>query len=514
MLGMARWLSGTGSWDMLGTSEWRPGFPTLIAPVFWFTDDSQAVIRSVLVINAALGGTAAVVLALLARRLTDLSAAACLAAAGAVSLLPPALTASAHLWSEPLVTLCFLVTMHLTLRFSDRPSPWLGTACIGFAVLGSTVHGRLLPLIVVTGAITIWGVYRASGIRPALSLVGISATLTLLSELYTQWVSSHLWVTSSDTNSVGEVVRRLADPAAVMRAIAGQTWYLFASTALLFGFGLLELLSRAAQPGGGASKRDSRVVLSLTVPLMALSFVFVSDRARPDQLIYGRYNDAVVWPVLVVGIGWLVTSSALPARAKAVRTGVVVALFGIVSIASAYWHGDALSSGWGLRAMVAGVLPLSPSGGVDVLQASLLCLLLSSVLGLCLLFGQARILTVAGLCIVGFAGLRTLVALGDGLNTGQDIVANADRIEAAAPTHQPIGVLFIDNPALSSVPPAQQLAIAYYYQWALADRSFYEADSTVSGLVLIPADVGFADRQFETVWEDPGLPVKLAVLDG
>ncbi len=39
----------------------------------------------------------------------------------------------------------------------------------------------------------------------------------------------------------------------------------------------------------------------------------MSDRPRPDQFIYGRYNDAVMWPIIVIGLAWV---------AGAVRHGI------------------------------------------------------------------------------------------------------------------------------------------------------------------------------------------------
>ena len=44
-------------------------------------------------------------------------------------------------------------------------------------------------------------------------------------------------------------------------------------------------------------------MLAVTVaPLLLTSVVFMADRPRPDQFVYGRYNDAVMWPVIVLGL--------------------------------------------------------------------------------------------------------------------------------------------------------------------------------------------------------------------
>lgn len=147
-LGMARWISGTGPWHMFDMSVWRPGFATLVAPLFWLTDDPEVVIRLTLAVNATLGGLAAVVLARLMVRLTDLSAPSILIAAGLIASMPAALAASAHVWAEPLVTLCFLALLWLVLDFFDGGRWQAAASGIVVAAVAATVHGRLLPTAV------------------------------------------------------------------------------------------------------------------------------------------------------------------------------------------------------------------------------------------------------------------------------------------------------------------------------------------------------------------------------
>ena len=45
--------------------------------------------------------------------------------------------------------------------------------------------------------------------------------------------------------------------------------------------------------------------------MMGVSFVFMSDRSRVDYTHHGRYNDVIMWPVLGIGIAWLVGSRRL-----------------------------------------------------------------------------------------------------------------------------------------------------------------------------------------------------------
>src|SRR4029079_5216210 len=94
-LAMARWLSGGLRWNMFDHSTWRPGMSVLMAPLFWFTDDTAMIMHGGLLIAAALGGIAAAVLARLAVRLTPLSPTGCVLAAGAIAVAASSLSATA-----------------------------------------------------------------------------------------------------------------------------------------------------------------------------------------------------------------------------------------------------------------------------------------------------------------------------------------------------------------------------------------------------------------------------------
>ena len=121
-LAIARFLGGAARWNMLDRSTWRPGFGTLLAPIYWFTSDPVLVYHIALAVNAVLGGLSCIALCLLARRLTTLSASACAAAAVLVALLPAVLFTTNWVWSESLVALTFLVALLAMMRFDEQPS--------------------------------------------------------------------------------------------------------------------------------------------------------------------------------------------------------------------------------------------------------------------------------------------------------------------------------------------------------------------------------------------------------
>ena len=79
----------------------------------------------------------------------------------------------------------------------------------------------------------------------------------------------------------------------------------------------------------------------------------MTDRWRPDQVVYGRYNDAVLGPVLIIGLGWLVTPRRLTTTV-ATYGGVVLAMVAS-GILLDHLRADELGESVGVRVMILGL---------------------------------------------------------------------------------------------------------------------------------------------------------------
>ena len=119
---------------------------------------------------------------------------------------------------------------------------------------------------------------------------------------------------------------------------------------------------------------------------MVLSSVFMSDRWRSDQLVYGRYNDSIITPVLLVGPAALV--GAIPLRRLAVVSAAAATTIGTGLL---LWslRSEVLSESNGLEPMILGLQPFATSTtSIDVVRisvwASLVALALAAVsIGTC-----------------------------------------------------------------------------------------------------------------------------------
>ena len=476
MLGMARWISGDGPWTMFDADVWRPGYPTLLAPLFWLTDDRVWIVRGALAIGAVIAGYSAVILARLTLRLTSLSPKQALVVAGAVALLPASLSASAYVWAEPLVTCAFLGALWCTLRFFDEPRAALGVGALVWSVAGLTANARLMPLVTLVAVLVIGRSIQLARWRSAAAFAALVVVSVALSSWYAHVAVQELWGEPGDTNTIGSVFDRLRHPLDVLDAAAGQTWYLMTSTALVFGLGIGALARSAAGPSGEGTRRtDARLLLVLTLPLIAVSMVFMSDRPRSDQLIYGRYNDAVIWPVIAVGIAWLVRDLVRESRRVA---GWMIAGPIVVTLELGWLmyqlHHKQLGRSAGIRTMISGLQPVIGTG--SSVRPLLITVVAIVAFGVILLVaarppraGLAVGLVATVLIAGGYTSHRSVAAR---LNSAEQVAAVTEIEDGILPPGEVVGYRFIPDMYGPSAPLSLQGAYSFLYQWFLPDHEF------------------------------------------
>lgn len=494
-LAMGRWLSGGTDWTLLDHSTWQPGLAILLAPIYWVTDDAVVVFRAAIALNAAIGGLCAVLLAMLARRLTALSLRSCVFAAGAVALLPAGLSSSAHVWAEPLVTLTFLGVLLVIMRYLDTPGVSSGLIVVAAAGATFLVHGRLLPLLVMSAVVLVANELRRATWPRAVLFAAASLVAYLVTKWFSDVVHRAVWDGANDVNTVTSTLRRLSSPTDVAQTFVGQLWYQLATTAALAGIGFIVLTRRVVgrDPVERTRRRDSAVVLGLVVPLVGVSAVFMSGRPETHHLIYGRYNDAVMWPVLVVAIGWL--SSRVAAAPRSELAGVLVPAAGATLVSALlvqWWHGAALEEYIGVRAMVPGLVAfVGDRSSIDAVVPTLFGLVLLAQL---VLLGRSRhrlAPTLTALVVVVTLALGFL-RVHEGLTISVNSFASSEQVRAVAdivPPGEVIGYHLVGVDEPSMVLQIGQRRGAQLYQMYLPDHRFeldHGPDDDVGPYVFAP----------------------------
>lgn len=372
-LAMARWLAGGTRWNMFDHITWRPGYAVVVAPLWRITGDGESFVRATLALNAVIAGISAILLARLLRGWTDLAPTACGAIAAGVALAPAAISSSAYTWAETLVTLTFLGTVWAVQRTAVTGGTLDATLAIVVAACAMTVHGRSLTLLPVAALLCVTVLLARRRWVGAGAVVAAAVVSGTASVAFTRWVQARVWDEAADSNTANSVIERLDAPAALAQSLAGQTWYQLVASLGLVGIGAGVVLAALVRPSGRIDRRAAFVLTALTTPLVLTSVTFMSGRERPDQLVYGRYVDAVAWPLVALGAAWVVKRmSATPGRRTALLPIGVAALTVITGIVVAVRSSEILADDVGLRMMVPGLLPyIGDADGIPVVRITL-----------------------------------------------------------------------------------------------------------------------------------------------
>jgi hypothetical protein len=176
-------------------------------------------------------------------------------------------------------------------------------------------------------------------------------------------------------------------------AVAGQAWYLCVATLGLAPLGAL-WLARRARPALRDLRRGGRAdppavaalaALALAGSAFAISCVWMADNfARPDKLVYGRYNEAFVAVLLAAGLAGLMRAAPRRRVAGLLSAGALLAALGVIVRLG---HGAGPLDGPYSPVTVLGVMPLVRGAGMPVIAVSLAAALL--VAGLAILAARA-----------------------------------------------------------------------------------------------------------------------------
>lgn len=512
-LAIARFVGGMARWNMFDRSTWRPGYGTLIAPLHWLTDDPVVAFQLALGVNALLGGAACVLLCLLARRLTTLTGRGCVVAGTLVALAPAVVFATNWTWSEALVVVTYLGALLAALRFWDVPSIGRGVALALLAAAGFAAHSRLLPVaalvVVLVGVVVAQHRLR---LLDGAAVIAVGALAMLAVARYSAWLVERIWETPTTTNSAEGVAGRLSAPGPIALSLAGQVWYQLVATAGLAGLGTIALVSAVRRRGRGTAgppaRGVARIVLVVSSALIALAVVFMSDRLRPDQIVYGRYNDAVVGPLVVVGVAALVTASR---RFLAWSMAAVLVVLIATTVLVETWRAEALAEAGVVRAMVLGLAAFTGSDDIDVVAVARWAVIVVVVVTVVAIAARSIgrrwsfVAVLVPLLVVGF--VRTSHVVEGAMNSWALPAGSVDRLRQALPSGEAVRFRVVPNRDDPAASWGDQRLRTMVYQFYLPTNAMTEEtpDAAVSaGWVFGPVgDPDLADAGGEVRWRDP-----------
>lgn len=399
-LGQAN-LFGHGSGYLLQRSPYQPGFGLLLAPVASLTTSHDALYRGALVANALALGGLVVAAYLLARRFLGPSAGAvCFAVAALVGVYPTYIGWGDVVTSASVfVAACAFTAVAVGwAAAAHRPCRW---------IVPGLLAGASYCLHPVGTAVMV-GVLIAAGLRPgrasdragaatagligmlpmvAVSIVAVDRVVAYSrTELLRRGVARAVAagvvpkvVPKADSlaNSYGHL--HLSQLQNFVYEAAGQSWYLTVATAGLavVGFGAALRSGWRLVRGRTSAPGDVLAGFALVIFVVGMATstqhwnLSAAGGGQGDMLIYGRFNEQLLVPLLVLG---LCEVFRLRRRRPAVAAGWAGLLLAAVGIFGVLLHTG--RSAAALRAPIVSynVLALQPAiharGTIDVLWLS------------------------------------------------------------------------------------------------------------------------------------------------
>ncbi len=306
-LGNARYLAtGSGLVDPAGRHAYKVGYPLLLIPAFLLTDDPIGGFKAAQVLNAFLLSLVYPAAFLLAGRLApSLARVDRLLLALCVSLYPAALLYSTTAMSANAFVPAFFLLLLAAMAALERPRAWSWAAFGAATVVLYAIHERAIGVVACALGTALLHLWRGSPGRRAPALAFFAAAPGAWLLLRAVEVPGSRWHTGSQSLQV--LRGALANPETLLVTAAGQLWYLgLATLGSLFAGTLLLALARrrlatlAAVPGlfwpllyGSAAAVFATSVLFNVVRW---------DQARFTHWVYGRQNESVLLPLLLVAL--------------------------------------------------------------------------------------------------------------------------------------------------------------------------------------------------------------------
>ena len=256
-----------------------------------------------------------------------------------VFVLPGTIVTAMFAWPETASRLMFLMFISGVMNVAKNRTIWRVLGLGLFTGLMPALHGRFTLLVgVVCLLFAWWGFTSAVSRRLAVSAIGIAAAGYEASHFLNKFVKNRLYADSYDQES--RLLKRLFDPTvwpALLRTMAGQTWYLTATSCGLVGVGVAYALYRVRSDGGMRTVATDAQRVGLLV-LICSSFLVIFTGglqllygARGDHLIYGRYVEILVPALVVVACVGLEKAFVLAQRAW-LFTGMFVAALSLLYV--------------------------------------------------------------------------------------------------------------------------------------------------------------------------------------
>ncbi|MFI0451323.1 hypothetical protein [Actinomadura sp. 6N118] len=332
----ARLLTGGPGVDMSYNTEYRSGYPLLLAPAHWLADEPETVYRIALGTNALINALVFPLVYLLLRRMS-VSKRRSYALATATALLPAVVFYSDFVLTDavlPVLVLGWLLLSHSWLTSAAAPArvAGYGVAAALVVAYAYTCHSRGLILVVVQAGLLAaalirrWRPWRSIGLAAAALTAGVALGVLLnrsyLAQMY-----------PNGDNRLGDnLVNRLTSLDGwgwTLGTGTGQIWYQSVATGGVAGVGVVVVIAVVLRRDTPARLRAlALAVLAIVAGIALATSAALPDEHRIGNYVYSRYLAGVTPVLFAVGAAFLLGATrraAVAATAAAATSTMLLA---------------------------------------------------------------------------------------------------------------------------------------------------------------------------------------------
>jgi hypothetical protein len=330
----ARLLAGGAAGNLSGRPLYQAGYPLLISPAFWLSDDPATVYRLVIAINSLVGASF-LVLAYIALRRLNVPRAQAYLLATVTALLPSVTYYGLFAMADavlPVVVLGWLLLVH----------SWIASGRLGYGVAASAVaaysycvHSRGTIIVLVHAGLLVAVLWRRwAGRRDVVVTAGALAAGSVAGWALNGWVRAQIY--PGGTKQLGDFLfNRLTSLDGMgwtLGLSAGKIWYLIVSTWGVAGVGLVAVGVIAVRRGTPRATRAAAWLMLAALAGIALaSSAAVPDEGSVGNFAYGRYLGCLAPVLFMAGAVFAVRSTGRTAIPVVLATaGLTLTTAGIV----------------------------------------------------------------------------------------------------------------------------------------------------------------------------------------
>jgi len=313
------------------------GYSLLLVPLFWIFEDPVDMYKAAIILNGLMLCGIFLLSYDIAKKVMDNSNRHLLMGVSLlISLYPTLIVYSNIAWAETLMTFMVWCLAWLIVDLNNK-SGYLHFVLLGCLIAYLyTIHQRTLGVFLAgLSVILIMRILNRIDWMQFLSFLVPIIAILLIHIHVKDSLQTHLWLNIGGTltNDFSEQLSKLVQVFTlsgfmkVVKNTLGQIFYIGAATYLLGYWGIYELMRKIRLIGGKALNigniktelsRDCMplyifILLALTFSV-TISVIFMINPIRTEEIVYGRYNDILMGPLMLLGLVPFVNKTYIPKK--------------------------------------------------------------------------------------------------------------------------------------------------------------------------------------------------------